>query len=415
LLAFPWASKLAREHGRVGYNMSMGDKRLRSRIADEAARLLHQKDEQEFIRAKRKAARLLGFRFKPRDLPSNREISHRLERMEAETGPPIRLPTKRQLAVEGLRWLRRFETYSPRLGWPIKEPGSAEAFIEVHLTRLTTDAGSRNTSTLVGEVGSTESNRVGGDDGVVIHSDETTASNPPTRRSATTSPTRGEVIFESVLTEFRKDRLDYEVQQERGGLGGKRGIPILVRSRWPIRFFLYSLPLNTENSLDRTQLETELLRERPSADLEAELLGLHDGSERLEYFRLLLLQLEEMQPLDETAGDLLHRALQAFDLAVGERPYDEEFLTAALLHDVGRIGEDENESAEDLLAGVVTNRTLWLIQNLDDESITAAAAPSDDDWRDLQLLRDLVKKSGVPGAETRSLEEALGELARFEE
>jgi len=340
----------------------MSDKRLRSRIADEAARILHQKDEQEFVRAKRKAARLLGLRFKPRDLPSNREISHRLDRMEAETGPPIRLPSKRQLAIEGLRWLRRFAEFAPRLGWPIREPGSSEAFIDMHL--------------------------------------ETDDS-------------------ERVLAELRRDRLDFEVQQDRAGLGGRRGTPILARAKWLIRFFLYSPESAHSNgvheSLDRTELEAELRRERPSADLDAELLGLHDGSERLEYFRLLLLQLEEMQPIDETAGDLLHHALQAFDLAAAERPYDEEFLTAALLHDVGRIGEDENESAEDLLAGVVTNRTLWLIQHLDDEGMTAAAAPSDDDWRDLLLLRDIVSKSGVPGAETRSLDEALVELEKFEE
>ena len=340
----------------------MSDRRLRGRIADEAARLLHEKQEQEFVRAKRKAARLLGFRFKPRDLPSNREISHRLDRMEAEVGPPIRLPTSRQLAVEGLRWLRRFADKHPRLGWPLKPAGSSAAFLDIHL----------------------------------VTDDE-----------------------ESVLAELQRDRLDYEVHQERAGLEGRRGVPVFVRSRWPVRFFVYpsSVPSieNDQHSLDRTALETELLRERPSADLDAELIGLHDGSERLQYFRLLLLQLEEMHPADEAAGDLLHHALQAFDRAAAERPYDEEFMTAALLHDVGRIGEDENESAEDLLTGVVTNRTLWLIQHLDDEGMTAAAAPSDDDWRDLELLREIVSDSSIPGAKTRSLDEALTELEQFEE
>jgi hypothetical protein len=340
----------------------MGDRRLRTRIADEAARLLYQKQEQEFVRAKRKAARALGFRFKPRDLPSNREVSHRLDRMEAEAGPPIRLPTQRQLAVEGLRWLRRFVDRSPRLGWPLRPAGSSETFLNVHL----------------------------------VTDDE-----------------------EAICAEFQHDRLDYEVQQERAGLEGRRGVPVLVRSKWPIRFFLYPSTVTSldvaGDSLGLRELEAYLLHERPTADLDAELIGLDADSGRLEYFRLLLLQLEEMQPVDVTAGDLLHHSLQAFDLAAGERPYDEEFMTAALLHDVGRIGEDSNESAEDLLAGVVTNRTLWLIQHLDDERMTAAAAPSDDDWHDLVLLRELVAQSGVPGADTRSLDEALAELAAFEE
>jgi len=340
----------------------MGDRRLRGRIADEAARLLHDREEQEFVRAKRKAARTLGFRFKPRDLPSNREIAHRLDRMEAESGPPIRLPSQRQVAVEGLRWLRRFADKKPRLGWPLRPAGSAEAFLDVHL----------------------------------VTDDE-----------------------EAVLAELQRDRLDYEVQQERAGLEGRRGMPVLVRSRWPMRFFVYPSKVNglddAGGSLGLGELEAELRRERPKADLDAELLGLDAGSDRLEYFHLLLLQLEEMHPAEETAGDLLHNALQAFDLAAAERPYDEEFMTAALLHDVGRIGEDTNESAEDLLAGTVTNRTLWLIQHLELEGMTAAAAPSDNDWRDLVLLRELLAQSSVPGAETRSVDEALAVLRAFEE
>ena len=53
----------------------MANGKLRQRIAWEAARLMYERSESEYYRAKLKAAgRLGGGRVKPKDLPSNREI-----------------------------------------------------------------------------------------------------------------------------------------------------------------------------------------------------------------------------------------------------------------------------------------------------------------------------------------------------
>ncbi len=55
-------------------------------------------------------------------------------------------------------------------------------------------------------------------------------------------------------------------------------------------------------------------------------------------FRLLLLPLEKVRqsPTHHPEGDVLYHSLQVFELARAQRPYDVEFMLAALLHDVGK-------------------------------------------------------------------------------
>ena len=44
-------------------------------------------------------------------------------------------------------------------------------------------------------------------------------------------------------------------------------------------------------------------------------------------------------------GDALYHSLQVFHLAREARPYDEEFLLAALLHDVGKAVDPQDHAA----------------------------------------------------------------------
>ena len=62
-------------------------------------------------------------------------------------------------------------------------------------------------------------------------------------------------------------------------------------------------------------------------------------------------------------GDVLYHSLQVFDLACDCLPYDEEFLTAALLHDVGKgiAPTDHVNAGLEVLEGLITPRTEWLI------------------------------------------------------
>src|ERR671929_1252663 len=71
----------------------------------------------------------------------------------------------------------------------------------------------------------------------------------------------------------------------------------------------------------------------------------------------------KQSPRHHPEGDALYHSLQVFELAREERPYDEEFLLAALLHDVGKAIDpsDHVAAAMQALEGSITERTAWLI------------------------------------------------------
>ena len=90
-------------------------------------------------------------------------------------------------------------------------------------------------------------------------------------------------------------------------------------------------------------------------------------SDRFDTYRALLLPLEDVRenPRQHPEGDVLYHSLQVFQLAREELPYDEEFLLAALLHDVGKAVDPKNHVEAGLaeLAGLITPRTAWLIEH----------------------------------------------------
>ena len=104
---------------------------LRQRIAQEAARVMAQSGNRNFLQAKRKAAEQLGIS-DARHLPSNREVEdalaayQRLFQAERQAGELQRL---RRTATEAMRFLADF---APRLVGPVLE-GTADAYSEVNL------------------------------------------------------------------------------------------------------------------------------------------------------------------------------------------------------------------------------------------------------------------------------------------
>lgn len=92
------------------------------------------------------------------------------------------------------------------------------------------------------------------------------------------------------------------------------------------------------------------------------------SSNRFRTFELLLLPLENVKenPEIHPEGDALYHSLQVFELARAAIPYDEEFLLAALLHDVGKAIDPRDHVAAGLeaLDGFITERTAWLIEHL---------------------------------------------------
>ena len=107
-----------------------------------------------------------------------------------------------------------------------------------------------------------------------------------------------------------------------------------------------------------------------------------------------------------------------FALAKDARPYDEEFLQAALLHDIGK-GLDPSDhvgAAVEALDGLITDRTRFLIENhmLAQEYKAGtlghrqrARLEASEDFDDLMLLRELDDAGRVPGAVVGTVDEAI--------
>ena len=86
------------------------------------------------------------------------------------------------------------------------------------------------------------------------------------------------------------------------------------------------------------ELEEFLRVTYPDVDQESAIENAGELIDRFQVFYSLLLPLENVKqnPTYHPEGDALYHSLQVYDLACDQLPYDEEFLLAALLHDVGK-------------------------------------------------------------------------------
>ncbi len=113
------------------------------------------------------------------------------------------------------------------------------------------------------------------------------------------------------------------------------------------------------------ELEEFLVHEYPGIDLEAEMESQSEAVDPYHLYRMLLLPLENVKqsPRYHPEGDALYHSLQVFELARDQRPYDEEFLLAALLHDIGKGLDPHDHVGAGLsaLEGIITERTQFFI------------------------------------------------------
>ena len=138
-----------------------------------------------------------------------------------------------------------------------------------------------------------------------------------------------------------------------------------------------------------------------------------------------VLETVRQSPEKHPEGDALEHSLQVFDLVHVERPFDEELLTAALVHDVGRSIDRDDPVAAGLaaLADLVTPRTAWLVESLPaahaygDRTLGQRARQrleSHPDFLDVLLLAEADRRGRIRGYASPTLDEAIAILRGLE-
>ena len=356
----------------------MPSQKLRLQIAAEAARLMYDREETEYLRAKNKAARrLCRGRIKPADLPSNAEIRDAVQATAQMMEGGQRRENLRQMRIDALRMMRILARFRPRLIG----------------------------SVLTGHV------RRGSDIDLHLFSD----------------------AVASIGGALEHEGLPYEVERKQVTKRGETRtyIQIHVRDRFPFELTVYAANQAHEvfrssitgKAMERANLEeveTLLRTAYPGIDIESEVLAAAQRVDRFAAYEALLLPLENVQedPRHHPEGDALYHSLQVFHRASQASPYDEELLTAALLHDVGKAIDPQDHVAAGIeaLEGLVTQRTAWLIEHhmlghqlLDGRlGIRARRRLEQSEYRDdLRTLAECDRAGREPGATAPELDEAL--------
>jgi hypothetical protein len=363
----------------------MNRSKLRRQIAWEAARMMYQREESEYYRAKLKAARQLcqGW-VKPADLPSNVEIRDQIQAMARLFEGESRNDHLLAMRLAALAMMRRLAPFRPRLIG----------------------------SVLTGHI------RQGSDIDLHVFSDTT----------------------EAVSHALDQDSLDYTVERKQVRKHGEELIftHIHLIDEYPFELTIYAADQAhyvfkssiTGKAIERAsiaELEQFLASEYPDVDISA---ALDDAAHRVDRFQLyesLLLPLENVKgPLKyHPEGDVLYHSLQVFDHARDALPYDEEFISAALLHDVGKAinPADHVAAGVEALDGFITARTAWLIEHhmlahaLAEGTLGARARrrlEKSEHYEELMLLGQCDRAGRKAGVVAPELDEALDYLRGLE-
>jgi len=372
--------------GLIGAHSFMPDDRVRRQIAFLAAQLMYSRTETEYFTAKRKAARQLRveYRFRPADLPTNSEIRDQIQLFARLHEGPDRQAHLRDMRMEALRIMRKLARFRPRL---------------------------------IGSVW-TGHVRKGSDIDIHLFSD-------------------GLSLVTGVLDEHG---FDYDVERKRVVKQGEERVftHIHVKDRFPFELTLYAEDKAhyvfkssiTGKAIERAsiaQLEAFLKEDDPDNDLDEEVESLENHVDRFELYRMMLQPLEgvKQSPKYHPEGDALYHSLQVFELAREERPFDEELLLAALLHDVGKAIDPADHVTAGLqaLEGTITPRTETLIEfhmeahAYRDGTLGARARArltALEDFEDLMLLNEFDRRGRVRGAVVPELSEVLDYLRKLE-
>lgn len=304
----------------------MPDPRIRREIALLAAQLMYAREESEYFTAKRKAAKALGLdpRGRPKDLPSNAEIRDQIQILAQMHEGEARGRELTAMRLEALRHMRVLARFRPRLiGSVLTGHIRKGSDIDLHVF---TDSVSDLSSVLE-------------DHGLEYQVEHKRIRKHNQERAFTHIHIAA--CYPLELTAYTLDQLSFTF---RSSITGK--------------------PTEKANA---GELEALIRRTEPGLDIESALEAADEHMDPFDLYRLLLAPLEhtKQNPNYHPEGDALYHSLQVFDLARHARPYDEEFLLAALLHDCGKAIDpaDHAAAAVEALRGTVTERTLFLIEH----------------------------------------------------
>ncbi len=358
--------------------LSMKSNKLRRQICFEAARAMYFRHESEYYRAKQKAAqRFCKGWIKPADLPSNAEIRDEIQAFARLHEGPKRSDHLMQMRLVALRIMHMLERFKPKLIG----------------------------STLTGHV------RQGSDIDLHVFSDS----------------------LEAVTAALDEHMLFYDVERKRVRKDGDERVytHIHLKDSFPVELTLYASNLVnhvfkssiTGKPIERAslaQLEQLFAQEYPELSVRETLQEMEDQPDRFQLFYSLLLPLENVKqhPKYHPEGDVLYHSLQVFDLACDELPYDEEFLLAALLHDVGKGIDPQDHVCAGLeaLEGFIGERTAWLIEHhmevhrILDGTLGSRAhrrLRENESYDELLLLGACDRGGRVAGVQTTELEAAI--------
>lgn len=356
----------------------MNSSKVRRQIAWQAARLMYERRESEYYRAKMKAARWIcrGW-VKPIDLPSNAEIRDEVQALARLYEGDRRVDKLLEMRLDALRIMRLLDRYRPRLIGSVLTGHIREGSdIDIHLF----------SDSLEGIAGILD------EEGVPYHVERKRVRKHGVERVFTHIHVQDRYPYE--LTVYAADQAHYVFKSSITGKGIERA--------------------------SVAELESFLRGEYPDLDLDEALAEAEEQVDRFQVYESLLLPLENVKQSKKyhPEGDALYHSLQVFDLACDELPYDEEFLLAALLHDVGKAiaPRDHVAAGLDALDGFITERTIWLIEHhmeahgILDQTIGARARrrlQQSENYDELVLLSRCDRAGRQAGVEASELDEAL--------
>lgn len=300
--------------------------KLRRVIAMEAAKMMYDRTESEYFTAKRKAARHLGlnYRYRPSDLPSNKEIRDYLLNIAHLYEGDENVRKLKQMRLYALWIMRELESFAPKLiGSTFTGHIRKGSDIDVHIFS--------DSLAMVAQV--LDNN------GLQYHVEKKRIVKYNQERIFTHIHVHG--LFEIELTLYAPDLIHYRFKSS---ITGK-----------PIEFATVK------------QLETLICEEYPDCSIGQEMEKFQTEADCYEMMKLLLLPLETVTgDIHHPEGDMLYHSLQVFELARQEGyGYDIEFLQAALLHDVGKAIDrlHHAEAGAETLEGFVSPRVIFLIRH----------------------------------------------------